>query len=335
MKVAFITPPCQPTDGGVYSFAHTALEGLKAVETQHEFEYVELGGKIDADFAWFLTPHWQQVNCPFAITVWDLGHRVLPEFPEVSLSGWTFDQRESFYSHVLTRATLVVTGNEAGRRQIRRYYSVDEQRIVINPLPLSSALAKAKSSGVSETYKPYLLYPAQFWPHKNHVMILDAMKRLPDFKVIFTGADKGNQGYVEQYAQKLGLTQQVIFKGFVPIEELKGLYENAHAMVFASLLGPDNLPPVEALSLGCPVLCYDYDGAREDLSPYVDHFIDAEEIAEFVINEEIAEFVINPMKHNLSTYQPPTANSYASRIVEELDDFSSTRKLWDRNYVHL
>ena len=51
----------------------------------------------------------------------------------------------------------------------------------------------------------------------------------------------------------------------VPIEELKWIYKNADALVFPTLLGPNNFPPIEAMSLGVPVIVSDIKGHRNQL----------------------------------------------------------------------
>ena len=331
MKVAFIYPACVPTDGGVYNFVKTIGEALKQVKTEHTFEFVRLNEKVDADFAWFLTPHWQSVDCPFAMTVWDLGHRTLAEFPEVSLSGWTWEQRENFYRSVLPRAALVITSEV----QARSIYQLQDRRVLGLPMPVSRELQQVEAADVGNYRQPYVLYPAQFWPHKNHITVIDALKILRkkwDIEVtgVFTGADKGNQAYVEEYAKAQDVP--VIFPGFVSIAELKGLYLHAHVMVYASLLGPDNLPPLEAMSLGCSVICADYVGARFQYGEACRYFdpLDARHLAQLIATDPLeneAECAAALSEQNTGAY-------YARGIVAALDRFAPTRRLWGRNYVH-
>ena len=207
MRVLFVSPPSKPSDGGAFTFIESVAEVIGKTPTNHRFQLftarsqdVPLQTIVAAnqiDFVWFLTPYYEHVLVPFAITVWDLGHRTHPFFPEVSLSGWKFENRESFYATVLPRAAIVITGNEVGRDQISSFYRIPSERIILNPLPLGSNFQNRMGS--DEVLKKfglapasYLLYPAQFWPHKNHITVLDALKRLlddgEDLRVVFTGS---------------------------------------------------------------------------------------------------------------------------------------------------
>src|SRR5204862_5080014 len=110
---------------------------------------------------------------PYFVFVWDLEHRVQPYFPEVSASG-AWDFRENHFQATLRRASIIATGTEVGRQQIEQFYQVPSNRIVKIPHGTPSDALAYKRSGttaVLERYgldQSYLLYPAQFWPHKNH-----------------------------------------------------------------------------------------------------------------------------------------------------------------------
>jgi glycosyltransferase involved in cell wall biosynthesis len=71
--------------------------------------------------------------------------------------------------------------------------------------------------------------------------------------------------YVRQTAENLGLSSQVHFLGFVPREDMIGLYRNALALTYVTFFGPENLPPLEAFALGCPVIASNVPGAQEQL----------------------------------------------------------------------
>ncbi len=283
MKVLFVGNPAErPTDGGSSTFQQALLAGLKRMRSAHECSYVQpTSGKgvvqswvaeKQMDFVWFLSPYYEPVEVPFATTVWDLGHREVPYFPEVSVSGWTFDQREAYYQHVLPRAAMVVIGNNTGARCVHEFYRVPPENIYPIPLPVDLAPLQGLTADGSVlaplalTPGEYLFYPAQFWPHKNHITVVDALLLLRNsgkpFKLVFTGSDKGNRTHVESYVAQRGLQEAVVFAGFVETQVLHQLYLNAFAMVFASLMGPDNLPPLEAMAMGCPVICATFNGAR-------------------------------------------------------------------------
>jgi len=79
------------------------------------------------------------------------------------------------------------------------------------------------------------------------------------------GSDKGNVNHVKRWVNELGLEKQVRFLGFVPQEDLISLYRNAFALTYLTFFGPENLPPLEAFALSCPVVASDVSGAREQL----------------------------------------------------------------------
>ena len=215
------------------------------------------------------------MNIPFAVMVWDLQHRNNPWFPEVSeLYEW--DNRER-RGKILQRASLIYTGTQQGREEIVSYYQVPPERIKVLPFATPVfALEAAKRHVRAEIFRKlglsseYILYPAQFWPHKNHVLVLEACKILRDSggwspAVVFVGSDRGNLNYVREYAQRLGLEDQIKFLGFVEQNDLIDLYKGAFCLAFPTFCGPDNLPPLEAFALGCPVIASEVPGAREQL----------------------------------------------------------------------
>ena len=126
-----------------------------------------------------------------------------------------------------------------------------------------------------EIKAPFFVYPAQFWAHKNHAVLLYACKILKEkgiqCQIICPGGDGGNLSYLKKLALKLGIEGHVIFPGFVSEKTLQQLYKNSLGLVFPSLSGPDNLPPLESLALGRPVIQADFPGAREQLGEAVDY----------------------------------------------------------------
>src|SRR5258708_331941 len=235
------------------------------------FEAAVVNSQID--FLWPLRPSkFSPVDVPFLYTIWDLQHRLEPWFPEVSHNG-QWKRREGRLSETLGRAAAIVVGNEAGKAEVVSFYNIPEDRIHILPHPTPDfALAGAKAKDLATLAKfslppNYLLYPAQFWSHKNHVNLLLALQHLRSqyaliLPMVFVGSDQGNYAFIREMVEKLELSSQVHFLGFISREELVALYQNALALTYVSFFGPENLPPLEAFALGCPVIAADVHGSR-------------------------------------------------------------------------
>jgi glycosyltransferase involved in cell wall biosynthesis len=360
VRVLFVGHPSdRPTDGGGASYGRTVLSGLRRARRAHEWSYLQaVPGKATvqpaaveqrSDFVWFLSPYYEPVEVPFAVTVWDLGHRELPWFPEVSLSGWTFDQRESFYRYVLPRATAVVVGNGVGARSVRDFYQVPSVNIHALPLPVDVgqlagiAAHPAALAPFGLAAGSFLLYPAQFWPHKNHVTLVDALARLRErgstLKLVFTGSDKGNRAHVERYVAERGLGESVRFLGFVDGAVLQQLYLAAAALLFGSLMGPDNLPPLEAMALGCPVACANYAGAHEQLGEAALYFEGLDAAGAAAQIEKLADPALRArlVSRGRELVRSRDVGGYVERMMQILDDLGRVRRLWapGNGYRHL
>ena len=300
------------------------------------------------ELMWFATPAFEFVTVPYIYTVWDLQHRLQSYFPEVSVTGWTFDAREKRYGSVIPRAAYVIIGNQEGKRELMEFYAMPEQRIKTIPMPVPGfAFDKSVNSVDLKTYnitKQFLFYPAQFWPHKNHVLILLALKILKekynlDFDVVFTGSDKGNLDYIKNKAQELDLVFQVHFLNFVPIEVLKTLYRNAFALVFPSFFGPDNIPPLEAFALGCPVISANFMGAEFQLADAAllfdpkNEFELVQMIKKLHEDSELRQSLINKGELLVKNY---TSEKYLEGIIQTINEFEPIRRCWSSYeiYVH-
>lgn len=283
-------------------------------------------------------------NFPFIATNWDIGHLSTFAFPELVENG-EFERRKRWYNNILPKALLVFAESEAGRRELLKYTNLNEKKIKVVPIfagnLVNTSVSDSEQISILNKYdltkNKFFFYPAQFWAHKNHYNLVKAFyefrKEHPEYKLVFTGSDKGNQKYIQETVNKLNLSKSVSFLGFVSIEELYSLYKNAAAMVMPSFFGPTNIPPLEAMNLNCPILCSDLEGHREILSDSAIYF-SPDNISEItsslklMLDDKYREEMKNKLNIVVenSKFNIKTAVSLIEKFLIEL---SSIRKSWN------
>ena len=220
----------------------------------------------DTDLVYFVTPtsaaHELQVK-PFVWTLWDLCHLDSPEFPEVRTSG-KFEAREATISQNLRKAALVVVDSAELEENARRSYGITSDKFVTIPFAPPVGILESHTRAVSlppevkDIAGRYVFYPAQLWTHKNHRRIAEAIALLKgrghDIHAVFVGKDHGAGASLRRSIEALGVEDNIHFLGYVDDEMMPELYRASMGLVMASYFGPTNIPPLEALLLGVPVI---------------------------------------------------------------------------------
>jgi glycosyltransferase involved in cell wall biosynthesis len=225
-----------------------------------------------------------ETGLPYVAAIHDLQHRLQPEFPEVSANG-QWEEREYYFRNVTRCATLLLADSEVGKEDILHFYGpygVTPDKVKVLPyLPacyLAMDVSESERQRVRTLYhlpERYLFYPAQFWPHKNHVRIVQALgllkrERRLQVSVVFCGSYSGEIREhtfreVLSLSSQLGVEKQIHYLGYVPDEDMSGIYAEAVALVMPTFFGPTNIPILEAWAFGCPVLTSDIRGVREQV----------------------------------------------------------------------
>jgi len=300
-----------------------------------------VASKLGVQFVWFLSAQPDRTDIPYMTVVWDLQHRATPWFPEMSAQG-IWDSRDAVHRWFLQRASKVITGTKVGADQISTFFQVPPENILKLPHPTPSyALEASVPEGHAETMPrlglkdPFVLYPAQFWPHKNHVNLLLAIAKLKreglTVSVALPGSDKGNRSFVMDLAACEGISELIRPLGFVERNELIALYRRALALTYVSWCGPENLPPLEAFALGCPVLASHIPGADEQLAGSV-LFCEpgnpssiADGIRKLHEDSGLRKRLVDAGRIRAKQFVPA---DYVSGVMAYLDEFEAVRRCW-------
>jgi glycosyltransferase involved in cell wall biosynthesis len=201
--------------------------------------------------------------CPTVVTVHDLSFLRFPQ---------AFRRTNRVYLSTLTRistrsATRVIAGSESTRRDVIELCRVPPERVVTVPYGVSEAFAPASAAEAAEFRRrkglpdQFILFLGTLEPRKNITRLIEAYAALRARE----GADSapklviaGGKGWFYENlfsrVTDLGLSDAVIFPGYVPGEELAWWYRSASMFVFPSLFEGFGLPVLEALACGTPTI---------------------------------------------------------------------------------
>ena len=198
---------------------------------------------------------------PFAYTLHDLQESYYPQnFPR-----WQRAWRHHVHAQLLGRAGRVICESQYVKTDIMRIFGVPEERaVVITAPPLRQISAdetedQLKAARVRlQLPEKFLLYPAHFWVHKNHLRLIEAFREvvteIPDLKLVLTGNKREAWGAVMSAIREFGLSENVWHLGYVGQDDLQTIYKLAMALVMPSLFESVSIPIYEAFQVGTPVV---------------------------------------------------------------------------------
>lgn len=200
------------------------------------------------------------VNKKSLSTIHDLMHKYEPNFSEYDMQ--TKLNRDIHFQSICNVCDGILVDSNLGKHHVIKNYKVKNNKIFVLPFVVPSYINKKSKLNIKKKFnikKKYFFYPAQFWEHKNHINVIKAFSYLKknndEFMLVFCGAKKNFYNPVKELVEKLNLSNDVLFLGRVEDRYMRSLYSDAELTIFASFCGPTNIPPLEALAVGSPLIC--------------------------------------------------------------------------------
>jgi|694.fasta_scaffold124286_3 glycosyltransferase involved in cell wall biosynthesis len=227
---------------------------------------------LNIDLVIFLSPSTLVLDLyktNFIYTVWEFQHKTYPFFPEYK-NNFDINLREKIMNFISLNAYQVFAGTKKSKDDFIQFYNCEKSKIIIKPIssPLVNIDKIHTEKKVSDLVKDriknisndFLFYPAQYWAHKNHFYLLEALefikknKRININKFIFTGSNKGNLNYIKRLVLAKELQEDVIFFDFLSDEDIVYLYKNCYAVVVPTYVGTVSFPLIEAFYFKKPII---------------------------------------------------------------------------------
>ncbi len=194
---------------------------------------------------------------PYAFTLHDLQEKYYPENFSRLTRIW-----RSLSNRLLTRkAACIICESMFVQRDIVKFFGVPEKKIAVVPAPPIAMLCESandESDALVVRQKfdlplQYIFYPAQFWPHKNHLRLIEAFgmvcQQYPDSCLVLTGKKRDEYERIFALVHKLGLRGRVRHIGYVEQAELAALYRGATMVAIPTLFESISIPVYEAFSM--------------------------------------------------------------------------------------
>jgi glycosyltransferase involved in cell wall biosynthesis len=202
--------------------------------------------------------------CPTVVTIHDAIHFVYPQ----DLQSW----KGRMYAKAMMTAAAhvadrILTVSEYSKSDIVRYLHVNQDKVTVTYALLDKRFTSVSDAtsvqrmrqklGITEDF---LLYAGIFKARKNHGALLDAFALLRQqgkrVKLVIAGPLGDGVKVLRRRAVDLGISEHVVFTGFVPDEDLPALYSTATVYACPSLYEGFGQTLIEAMACGTPVVSY-------------------------------------------------------------------------------
>jgi glycosyltransferase involved in cell wall biosynthesis len=156
-------------------------------------------------------------------------------------------------------AKYILANSYFSREAILRSYGLNS---FVSQLGIDTALFRP----LGLPKESFILSVGTYFPHKGFDFVIRALSLIekqirPRLVIVGNSALPGWQAYLQQTAAELDVTLET--KTDVRESELVSLYNQARLFVYAAILEPLGLAPLEAMSCGTPVVAVKEGGVRE------------------------------------------------------------------------
>jgi glycosyltransferase involved in cell wall biosynthesis len=196
--------------------------------------------------------------CPQVVTIYDLCFLACPDQTEPSVVRYL----SRAVPMAVEKADAILAISDFTARELQQRLGVPAEKIWVTPLAVDSRfrpVGRERAARLLPGVDRYVLYVGSVGLRKNLSTLLEAFSRLCRQGFPHRLVLAGNRAYlsdeVEAAVAAHGLTERVIFAGYVSDGDLPALYAGADLFVFPSLYEGFGLPPLEAMACGTPVVC--------------------------------------------------------------------------------
>lgn len=202
----------------------------------------------------------------------DFQHKYLPDF----FTTKEVEARDLAFARLAKKMDIVILSSQAAKDDFIKYYpQCAEKARVLRFVPAIDFAARDKKDAVRQQYalpEKFFFLPNQYWVHKNHKIVLEALRLLKQkgnvVRVVSTGNTKDYRNpnhfaALQEWIRQYDLGGMYIILGMVPYADVQSLAEAAWAYINPSFFEGWSTTVEEAKYRGKPILLSDLPVHRE------------------------------------------------------------------------
>ncbi len=206
---------------------------------------------------YYVKPYW--LPCPSVVTIHDLMPIIYAQHLPSRWTAWIFRATAGL---AVRTAVRIIAVSESAKTDLNHHFALSLEKIVVTHEAANGRFHPLQKGAVEEVRRKYglarryVLYVGINKPHKNLVHLIEVFGALDtEAKLVLAGKEDPRYPQAREAAERLGLSERVLFLGDVADDDLPALYNAGELFVFPSLYEGFGLPVLEAMACGTPVVC--------------------------------------------------------------------------------
>lgn len=176
---------------------------------------------------------------------------------------------------IVEKSDAIITVSEYSKKDLLKFFPINPDKIYVTPLAANKnykIMNKEYCCGyLLNNYNiknKFILYIGGFSSRKNVKALIYAFSKIKNsfskpINLVIVGSNKDDLNNLKVLCDRLRISKDVIFTGYVKEIELPIFYNACEVFAYPSLYEGFGLPPLEAMSCGAPVVTSDISSIPE------------------------------------------------------------------------